>query len=233
MSASFLRQEKGLLIVPKHIQKYRVSWTIDNIICGFKNFFEQNQRWPVAVDMRFCPYLPNVKTLERKFGGIKRVRLIMGLEKVDYRIGETRSEIAKVIGQRGFQVEEDLYKILINRFHEPFVHCQSREVIEKIRLNLDFVIYHKSGKFAVDVFYPDSDYYRFAGNLSMKYSTYKKFPYILFLVVANVDIEERNIEKYLDSEKRKNFNSKLITLTYKSFLNQINFFRPLDDPYSH
>src|SRR3989338_5371735 len=130
MPPSFLKQEKGLLVVPENVQKYHVSWTIDNIICGFQKFFVDNGRWPVAADMRLCPYLPNVKTLERKFGGIKKVRLVMGLDLVDFASGESRSKISKNIGERGFQIEEQLYKTLTKRFHEPFVHCQARVVID-------------------------------------------------------------------------------------------------------
>ncbi len=66
MSPKFFKQEKGLLIAPEGVQKYNISWTLDNIICGFKKFFEDNCRWPLDEDMRLSPYLPNVKTLQRK-----------------------------------------------------------------------------------------------------------------------------------------------------------------------
>ncbi|MBI4135117.1 hypothetical protein HY477_00050 [Candidatus Uhrbacteria bacterium] len=231
MPPKFLKQETGLLIVPESVPKYHVSWNIDNVISGFKKFFADNKRWPVAADMRLCPYLPNVKTLERKFGGIRNVRHIMGIDVVDFSSGESRSKIAKTIGARGFQAEEQMYELLVKRFHEPFVHGQARVVVNSTSLNVDFLVYHKAGKFAVDILYPDSDPYRISNNLHMKYKTYKHFPYLLFLVVANTDIKEDVITKWLTSEKRTNFNDMLITLTYGTFLKRMEDFQPFIDPY--
>ena len=80
-------------------------------------------------------------------------------------------------------------------------------------------------------FIRDDDPYRFANNLSAKYQTYKEFPYTLFLVIANINIFEENIKRYLNSEKRINFNNKLVPLTHDGFLNQIGVFQALDDSY--
>ncbi len=152
---------------------------------------------------------------------------------MNYSKGEVRSKISKDICKRGFYSEEKLYDTLVKIFHEPYVHSQARVVVNHQSWNVDFLVYYNSGKFAVDVFYPANTPQRFSNNLSSKYRAYKEFPYLLFLVVANTNISEREISKFLDSKKRINLNNKISTLTYGSFLNRLKNFKPFIDLYSH
>ena len=182
MPPHFLRQDKGLLIVPNNKPKKNVSWTLDNVLCGFRYFYEQHGRWPVHVDLKNCQYLPNVKTLERKFKGITNIRSLLGILNNNFSSGENRSKISKETGVRGFQLEEIVYSKLIEIFYEPYVHYQSRvKVSSESSLRVDFLVYHKNGKFAIDVFFPDSDITRFSANIRIKAKIYQSFSFTLFL----------------------------------------------------
>lgn len=119
--SKFYKKENGLLIPPEGKSKFNISWNLDNIISGFKKFYEENNRWPLAVDMKICKYLPNVKTLNRKFGGITNIRKELGLIEINLTKGETRSIKAAFLQKQDFNAEQDIYKML---------------------LKVDFLVYH-------------------------------------------------------------------------------------------
>ncbi|MDD5567302.1 MAG: hypothetical protein PHH01_03860 [Patescibacteria group bacterium] len=239
MRKDFYRQEKGILIVPEGKSKFNVSWSLDNILCGFRKFYEEHNRWPDFVDINSCIYLPNVKTIERKFKGITNIRNLLGLRDLDRRKGDIRSKMTSLIGERGYNLENYEYKILINRFHEPFVHNQARVVLDmnsKIvnkskTLNVDFLIYCKEGKFSIDVFYPSKDIHHFSNNVSMKYNIYKNFPLKIYLCVGNPDIDNIMIEKNMSNAKyKREENIELVTLNNLNN-NILKKYTPLKDPY--
>lgn len=227
----FYKQENGILIPPKDKSKFHISWNLNNIIEGFKYYYHENKRWPSHLDINQCPYLPNVKTLERKFGGITTIRKLLGLKETDYSKGIVRSEIAKKIGRRGYELEEKVYKMLCNRFHEPFVHYQSRVKMNGyLSINVDFIVFHSAGKFAIDVFYPEGDKKHFSNNVSIKYRIYKNFPYILYLCIGNEKISEIMIQVNINSSKNLR-NSYVRLISFKNFLNEIINYVPLNNPY--
>ena len=150
--------------------------------------------------MASVPYLPNVKTLERKFGGIVSIRRHLGIQNADYRSGEERSQTATRVGRGGFSLEESVYHRLVNLFHEPFVHNQARIVVGEQHLKVDFIVYHKQGRFAVDVFYPDTNRQRYSNNIALKYKTYFNFPLTLYLCIGNEEITEDMIVQNIKSK---------------------------------
>lgn len=231
MGTGFYHQEKGLLIKPKNTPKWRISWSIDNILEGFKEFFRIHQRWPIGQDLDHCEYLPNVKTVHRKFGGIINIREKLGLSEVDYRIGIRRSNTSKEIGQRGYNAEQTLYMILLKKFYEPFVHNQSRVVLTNGSwVKVDFVVYHKHGKFAVDVFYPKADNIHYSNNIAIKYKTYINFPFTIYLVLANELITSEMLK--LNETAAKNWRNKnAILFSYRAFIDKIGEYSALPNPY--
>jgi hypothetical protein len=229
MRSDYYRQEKGVINIPPDKDKFHISWTQDNILCGFRKFYEDNGRWPDHTD-NSCPYLPNVKTLQRKFGGITKIRSILGINDIDHRKGVYRSDISRIVGKRGFTLEEDVYKLLVDRFHEPFVHYQSR-AMPASGIRVDFVVYHKKGKFAIDVFYPDNNKIRFSTNVSLKYKTYKSFPFELYLCVGNDQLFTSDIENNIASSKIDR-NPNVILVGLNDFIQRMGQYQPLDNPYS-
>lgn len=228
--AKYYKQEKGVMNAPSEFKKWHISWMLDNVLEGFKQFYNDYSRWPIGIDFKLCSYLPNVKTIERNFGGITKIRELLGFSDVDYSRGKIRSSIAKTIGKRGFNFEEEVYKFLLERFYEPYVHCQSRVVIKDASINLDFLVFHKSGKFAVDVFYPDSEKQRWTNNISVKYNTYKNFPYKIYLCIGNKDISRSMIDSnVLKSKIYRNPNALLVT--FDEFIKIVNKYEPLNNPY--
>jgi hypothetical protein len=226
-------QPTGLLIPPEGTDKTFISWTLDNVLEGFKYYFKQHNKWPDHLDLNTCAYLPSVKTLERKFGGMKGIRSELGLNDIDHGKGTARSKIATSIGKRGFNLEEEVYSILVNKFYEPFVHYEARitkSTESGKSLNVDFLVYHNKGKFAVDVFWPDSALRRFEANAYMKFKTYWKFPYKLFLVVGNPTITKSMMDIFIHNTKYQNNN--LALLSMNDFIKQVGEYQALLNPYN-
>ena len=204
---------------------------MDNVLCGFRKFFEENGHWPGQYDMSLCQYLPNVKTLERKFGGIINIRKQLNINEFDLRSGAPRSRSAFQVGKRGYISEESIYEKLVRRFHEPYVHYQSRVTLTDKVIRVDFIVYHKNGKFAVDVFCPSNDYRHFSQNVTMKYIFYKDFPFLIYLCVTNagIDNEMTNIRRKTQKNKiREN----IILVSLDEFIITFNKYTPLSDPYA-
>jgi len=216
---------------PQGFDKYHISWSLDNIVCGFEHFRQLHGRYPMSHDLTTCEYLPNVKTLNRKFGSLINIRKQLGIHESDLRVGTHRSNISKKIGERGFNAEQNLYSTLISKFHEPFVHNQSRVVVNKKHLKVDFLVFHKHGKFAVDVFHPESERGHFSTNVSVKYRTYADFPFTFFLVVANEEVGQSQInENTSRAIAHRPDNISLIRMD--DFIEQIGKYTPLQDPYT-
>lgn len=228
----FYRQESGLISIPFGYTKWQVTWTLDNVLEGFKHFFSEHGRYPMAHELVNCAYLPTPKTLDRKFGGITKIRGLLGLNDVDYRKGALRSAVSARIGKRGFDLEEEMYQMLASRFHEPFVHYQSRIALSAYgsSTRVDFLVYHRDGKFAIDVFYPDNERSRFSNNVAMKIKIYKNFPFRVYLVVGNPEIgSEMIVENQTNAVNYRNAN--IVMLTKEEFSKTVGEYQPLPDPY--
>lgn len=228
----FLRQEKGLLIPPPDKPKWHISWTLDNVLEGFREFNRQNGRWPMPEDLAICKYLPNVKTLERKFGGITSIRKALGITEYQYNRGLTRSEKSKMLWKRGVGVEQVLYQKLVKTFHEPFVHNQSRVCVGDKMWRVDFLVYFQKGKFAIDIFFPEADRVHFFNNTNLKFKLYRDFPFLLFLCVGNSQITTELANEYaLKYALKKEHNSNIRLITENDMWHEFTRFHALPNPY--
>lgn len=220
------------MVKPSGISKWRVSWSLENVLEGFKEFDKIYGHYPNQEEIDECQFLPSIKTIERKFGGIINIRSLLGLPEIGLSRGQNRSKIAAKIGARGFELEESTYRLLVEKFHEPFVHKESRITInnERRSVRVDFLVFHKKGKFAVDVFYPKEGRKSLANNVAVKYRVYKNFPFKVYVVVGNpIFNEDQLIVNHGAAIKDRNKNVVLVTL--KSFVSEISELQPLEDPY--
>lgn len=220
----FSREDGGLLIVPESVDKQFVTWNLGNILEGFRYFFELNNRWPIHTDLQECRFLPTAKSIERKFGGIKRIRGLLGLQETDLARGVHRSGISKRIWARGRNLEQIVYKELLRVFHEPFVHNQSRFFFLDKEVRVDFLVYHQGGKFAVDVFHADENKARYKNNIRMKLLVYKNFPEKLFIVSGNPEIA-------VETGRSNNQGENTQIMDLPAFLQNLSSYRPLRNPY--
>jgi len=176
-------------------------WTLDNLRDGFQYFFDVNNRYPNALEIDRFDYLPTSRTIQRRFGGLQALRKVLGLGTINFSAGETRSESARIVGQRGFKIENELGEILVNKFGQAFVHLERPFGNSKRRI--DFYIFCPDGNFGLDVFYPAS-VYNMKTILNLKIKAYNnRFMEDNYLVVSNPEITQEQIDSVIEKKIKK------------------------------
>ncbi len=197
-------------------------WNKQNILEGFKKFFNENERYPTALEIDSCSYLPSSRQIQRSFGGLINLRKELGLEITNYSVGLSRINIATEINARSRKTEREMEEILIKHFGEHFVHVEkhlykfydpTQTDIKKYKTRSDFFIYAKHYQFCIDIFY--------ASNMRLLTS-------IINLVNTNEqsNITKESIEKYTNGMFNK-LDSNVKILNKSDFLKLLNDIQPL------
>lgn len=131
------------------------KYSKEDIIKNIYAFIEKKGYEPASHDFIKANNLPNKKTIERRFGGLRNLRKELNLY-VDHRVGSKRSELANDINQRAVEWNSKIYKQLRQIFDEPFIHRES-SIFDDRRNRTDFKVYGKK-TFLVDIFYPKDRY---------------------------------------------------------------------------
>lgn len=178
-----------------------IKWDLNKIKYGLDEFYKLNKRYPSALEVDEYSLLPSSRQVQRKFGGLKELRKLLGFpdEDIDYTRGQVRSDIAKVIGERGKEFEKEVYRILVKRFSEICVHQQ--KPFNNYKSRADFFIYAQNYKFGVDVFYP-KDLHSFVCCVNIKEKTYIDLDFDMIFLSVNPKINQSLINKF--TSRRKN-----------------------------
>ena len=160
-----------------------IQWDLIKIRTGFQEFRKIHGRFPYALEIDDYPLLPSSRQIQRKFGGLKELRKLLGFSEneLDHSKGETRSNLAKMIGRRGKDFEKEVYELLVNKFNEIYVHQQ--KPFNNYASRIDFFVYAKNHKFGIDVFYPEN-IHNLVGCVNIKERTYSKSGFdVIFLSI--------------------------------------------------
>lgn len=185
-------------------------WTTEKIKEGFERFLKETGRLPTSVEVNYLEYLPNAKFIERNFGGIEKLRGLLGYLDTHLGKGKFRSRIALVSNIKGREEELKIEKILRNKFGEVFVHTE--KIFDNTKNRVDFYVYSPSGNFGVDIFHT-STIRNLQTNINIKLNKYSNFKGKLYFVVAGDFITQQNIDNYVTNKIRiLPFNSQIITM---------------------
>lgn len=178
----------------------REEWTTEKIKEGFNRFLREHGRLPIAPEVDRLEYLPSSRQIQRKFGGLEKLRAVLGYKNTHFGRGEYRSSIASRVNKKGREIEIELEKILRKKFHEVFVHTE--RIFDNSKNRVDFYVYSPDGNFGIDVFYTDTmrDLQK---NINLKIDKYKKFPQQLFLVIANPNFKQEDLDSYSQTKKKE------------------------------
>lgn len=180
-------------------------WTVEELAAGLKDFYEKHKRYPTASEVDTYRYLPSARSIERRFGGLVRLRKRLGLgDNPDFRSGVHSSLRAYTINNRAHKVEKGVFQFLECRFGREFVH-REYFFIDDHRTRADFFIYDGERGFCVDVFYP-SDRRNLVGCLNSKLVKYqsvymRKYP-VIFLQM-NEMIEQDILDLIVKNKKKQ------------------------------
>lgn len=207
----------------------RDIWTIEKIKDGFERFHREHGRLPIAPEIDQLEYLPSSRQIQRKFGGLEKLRSVLGYEETNFGKGKYRSQIAHRTNKKGREVELELEKILRKKFHEVFVHTE--RIFDDSKNRVDFFVYSPSGNFGIDVFYTDT-IQDLQKNINIKIDKYLKFPHQLFLVVANSKFLQDQLDLY-SRDKRKKLPPNVLILTMVTLLIRLDTKEAYSDPISN
>lgn len=154
------------------IQKQPI-WDTEKIKAGFDKFIELNGRLPTADEVDEVDYLPSSRQIQRRYGGLSKLRESLGYDDIHFGRGDHRSRIQKSSRVRGNEAELEMYKWLINRFGEPFVH--SEKEYGDVRNRADFLVYAEGITVGIDVFATNT-LRTLRKNVDIKAKKYINFP---------------------------------------------------------
>lgn len=117
---------------------------------GLRSLYTLLGRMPTATEIDAYEGLPSARSIQRRFGGVVKVRKDMGYKDADLSKGEHRSEAARRLNVDGLDLENRVYSLLKDRFGEICVHQQ--KPTGQGKQALDFYVYTPDGRFGVDVF---------------------------------------------------------------------------------
>jgi len=199
-----------------------VTWTTEQMKEGFDRFLKENGRLPTAYEIDDTPYLPSARQIQRRFGGVSKLRLELGYGEVHFGKGVQRGDRSRATGLRGGAAEDELEKMLVKRFGELFVQSEKR--FGEIRNRVDFVVYAKDVVVGIDVFATD-DKRTIIKNIAVKIPKYISFPkdVPLFFVVWTDKITQQEIDRAIANM------SKLALLPHLKVVNADSLFENLID----
>ena len=115
--------------------------TLDNIRDGLERFHKEHGHYPSADEIDSCRYLPSSRQIQKKLGGLKRVREILGLHDHDYRQGNRRRIAIDKFLKLSKTSEKEIREFLDKRYGEICVHEEKRYGDGRNRV--DFFVYAK------------------------------------------------------------------------------------------
>lgn len=201
------------------------SYSIKEIQQGFERFNRQNGHYPSADEIDACNYLPAVRQIQRRFGGLSDLKKSLGIIDMHYGKGKFRTKIAVECCRVGFVAERELEKILVGYFGEPFVHIE-RPISQNNRKRYDFFVYAKDIKFGVDIFYSNTKRH-IQVNINSKLNNYLDVKDSIYFVMANKLIDQSVLDQIAKSKPNKPMPNNIRLLTIDNFVNAIQEFKPI------
>ena len=175
----------------------KTPWTPEKIKEGFEHFRNENGRLPTAPEIDELSSLPSSRWIQLKFGGLEKLRTLLGYEHSHFGKGAFRSKIANRVNTRGRKVELALESILRDKFGEVFVHTE--KIFDSTKNRVDFYIYSPDGNFGIDVFYPGT-IRSMQNNVNIKAAKYLRYLDTLYFVVANKSLKQPDLDMYASSK---------------------------------
>lgn len=124
--------------------------------------------------------------------------------------------------KRNVEKETRLWKMLVERFGDVYVHAQ--RPFRNYSGRFDFYIFGRDYNFGIDIFYPDT-LHSFAGCINIKQQTYQKVVDKIYLVSMNMEINQNSIDKVI-THKKNILHDNIEAISLEEFLNRIKKIPP-------
>jgi len=206
---------------------FKQKWTIELLNESFVRFIEEHGREPSALEIDSCDYLPSSRQIQRLYGGLPQLREKLGFQNTHFGQGKHRSKIAHEGNTKSRLSEENLKKLLCEKFHEPFVHVEKLIDKEK-KVRVDFYVFNPEENFAVDIFVTET-FHSLVTHTNHKLNKYSDYKEKLFLVLSSENLKAGDLTVLLS--RKKNAIPKNITIIHQEeFLTLVAGIPPYKNP---
>ena len=188
-------------------------WPLEKIKEGLENFKNKYGRYPTAPEINLDIHLPNTRYIERHFGGVVKLRQILGFDVVDFSQGQPR-EFARQTLKRANKSINELYQLLVINFGKMRVHREFMIDYTNNMRRCDFYIFLKEKEpLIVECFYPTT-FQTFTGCLNLKQKKYQKIDEKIIYVNMNNDLDPIVCQSLIKKKKNQfRENESLVNLT--------------------
>lgn len=226
----FLKKSENSRRNEKMKHKFKTIWTEEQVRVGFERFFQKQGRLPTAPEIDKISYLPASRTIQRRFGGLEKIRKKLGYAETKFGLhfgkGRYRSTTVVGLNKAALAAERRVERLLIKKFGEPFVHVEKRVGEGKNRV--DFFVYSESVHFGIEVIYPGS-FENLQKNINLKIDRYTKIHFFVIFLVANKNYSQKRINKWL-ANKKKSLPKKCRVYSLEVFKKWIKNLKPFPNP---
>jgi len=204
-------------------------WTTERLKVAFDRYISENGRLPTAPEVDRTDYLPSSRQIQRRFGGLKALRELLGYEDTDFGSGKSRSGIATKGNLRAKEAERELELELAQLFGEPFVH--SEKYYGPGRNRADFIVYTRDSHFGIDVFTTETRH-DLQKNVAIKVDKYLDFPKSvrLFFVVVSQSLSEEEVALACRGMVKIAKLPELMIVTPKGLFDEVRNLMPFSEP---
>ena len=158
-------------------------------------------------DVDASDYFPTSRTLQRRFGGLMKIKQDMGIKEFDCRTGDVRKKMVKRINRRNDKIEGVLSQKLEEKYGIRNVR-HPYSPYDDSKVNIDYLVFHPTENKAVgfEMFYPENRA-NFNGCLNIKkgkgqlLQEINGFETKFYYVVTNPDISQEEIDMWLTNKK--------------------------------
>lgn len=213
------------MIINSDIRSPGRRWKFSEIRKGLEKFYVEKGRLPTALEFDVLDYLPSARQIQRKYGGLEKLRKRLGYTDVHFGKGIHRTRIAIAVNKSGYDSERIVEIFLKKKFKELFVHVEKQFGSGKTRL--DFYVYNPTRNFGVDVI-SSNHFHNFVDNINHKIKRYEDFSELFYIVVFG-DFTQARIDKYVKNRKSV-LPAKCKIVKFEKFQNMIPSFNSYKMP---
>ena len=199
------------------------TYTLKVLREGFERFKREHGHYPGAEEVDSCPYLCTARQIQRKFGGMLKLRETLEIIDSNYGEGDHRRQIGLTINKLAIHSEKAVGEYLKTVFGEICVHEEKRYGSGRNRV--DFFVY-ANPNFAVEVFNTYT-LKHLATNLNMKLDKFYDFPYFLYFVITGSEFNQESIDLIVSKKKKYFPDDKMKCICFNKFKDYCNKHIPL------
>jgi len=194
------------LLVDKRHYNMKVEKIGKEKVIEFMEWFKKEfGHYPTGEEYANSPQRPCcVKTMQRNFGGLVKLRTEMGIENPDHRRGVMRSEIAERSQSQSVVSEHIFYRGLVEKYGKINIH-RWEPYVDGIVIRSDYGIFVEGGNhYFVDVFWAGS-LLSALGIINIKLKKIRDIEIKdkIYFVCTNEDLDIEKLYKRISTKKIK------------------------------